>query len=158
MRDSHKSELVGGGQTSLHSHPGGGSVPSGIIVMWSGTIASIPSGWALCDGQNGTPDLRDRFIVGARQDSGGVAMTNVTGSLTQTGGEVTHTLTIDEIPTHTHDLYVTRSATTGSDTTQVARSQDTSSTKMNTPTESAGGGQGHNTLPVYYALAFIMKL
>lgn len=40
-------------------------VPSGVIVMWSGTLASIPSGWVLCNGSNGTPDLRDRFIVGA---------------------------------------------------------------------------------------------
>ncbi len=47
------------------------SVPKGVIVMWSGRIADIPPGWALCDGTNGTPDLRDRFIVGARQDDGG---------------------------------------------------------------------------------------
>ena len=39
--------------------------PSGGIVMWSGSVASIPSGWLLCDGTNGTPDLRNRFIVGA---------------------------------------------------------------------------------------------
>ena len=38
-------------------------VPTGIISMWSGSIAKIPAGWALCDGSNGTPDLRDRFIV-----------------------------------------------------------------------------------------------
>lgn len=41
------------------------SMPAGVIVMWSGTLATIPSGWALCNGANGTPDLRDRFIVGA---------------------------------------------------------------------------------------------
>jgi hypothetical protein len=40
-------------------------IPTGIISMWSGSIASIPSGWFLCDGANGTPDLRNRFIVGA---------------------------------------------------------------------------------------------
>ena len=40
-------------------------VPSGVIVMWSGTIATVPTGWYLCDGQNGTPNLLDRFIVGA---------------------------------------------------------------------------------------------
>jgi hypothetical protein len=48
-----------------HAHAGGSAVPSGAIVMWSGTVASIPQGWLLCDGQNGTPDLRDRFIKGA---------------------------------------------------------------------------------------------
>ncbi len=42
-----------------------GVVPAGGIIMWSGSAANIPAGWALCDGQNGTPDLRDKFIVGA---------------------------------------------------------------------------------------------
>src|SRR5690625_782038 len=44
-------------------------VPGGIIVMWSGTHTDIPSGWLLCDGTNGTPDLRDRFILGATSES-----------------------------------------------------------------------------------------
>jgi hypothetical protein len=61
-------------------------VPSGLIAMHKGTIATIPAGWYLCDGTNGTPDLRDKFIVGARQDDAGVAKTNVSGALTQTGG------------------------------------------------------------------------
>jgi hypothetical protein len=58
-------------------------VPSGVITMWSGSIATIPSGWALCDGSNSTPNLKDRFIVGA-------------GSSYQVGvkgGEATHILT-----------------------------------------------------------------
>src|SRR3989338_5938906 len=41
------------------------TVPTGVIVMWSGSVDSIPSGWSLCDGTNGTPDLRDRFVMGA---------------------------------------------------------------------------------------------
>ena len=41
------------------------TLPTGVIVMWSGAVSTVPSGWALCNGQNGTPDLRDRFIVGA---------------------------------------------------------------------------------------------
>lgn len=60
--------------------------PPGIIVMWSGTIATIPTGWALCNGSNGTPDLRDRFIIGASVDDSGLAKTTVTGSYTKTGG------------------------------------------------------------------------
>jgi hypothetical protein len=55
-------------------------VPQGAIIMWSGTLASIPSGWALCDGTNGTPDLRNRFIYGvsAGEDPGA------------TGGSIEH--------------------------------------------------------------------
>jgi prepilin-type N-terminal cleavage/methylation domain-containing protein len=88
-------------------------LPQGTIVMWSGSIASIPSGWLLCDGTNGTPDLRDKFIVGARQDLGGIARTNLTGALTQSGGSFvlsgitgSHQLTIAEMPRHLHSLTV----------------------------------------------------
>ena len=73
-----------------HAHTVGGVVPVGGIILWSGTVATIPSHWALCDGSNSTPDLRDRFIVGARQDDAGAAKTNITGALTQSGGAVSH--------------------------------------------------------------------
>lgn len=76
-------------------------VPTGCIVMWSGTLASVPSGWALCDGQNGTPDLRDRFIKGwaAGVDPGGTG-----GSATHTpAGTVSQpTFTGSALGTHTH--------------------------------------------------------
>ncbi len=65
----------------------------GLICFWNGAIADIPAGWALCDGTQGTPDLRDRFVVGAKQDDGGVPKSNITGSLLQTGGSVDHTHT-----------------------------------------------------------------
>jgi hypothetical protein len=42
-----------------------GAIPAGIITLWSGSVASVPSGWGLCDGTSGTPDLRSRFVVGA---------------------------------------------------------------------------------------------
>ena len=67
-----------------------GAVPVGGIIMWSGTVATIPANWALCNGSNSTPDLRDRFIVGAKEDDSGVAKTNLTGSLTASGGSVSH--------------------------------------------------------------------
>jgi hypothetical protein len=84
----------------------GSGFPSGGIIMWSGTIATIPSGWYLCNGSNGTPDLRNRFIVGAHSDTSGVAYTTITGSNTQTGGTkdtivVSHTHTITD-PGHVH--------------------------------------------------------
>lgn len=74
-------------------------VPSGVIVMWSGSIANIPAGWLLCNGSNGTPDLRNRFVVGA----GGNYAVNATG------GENTVSLTTAQMPNHTHSF----SATTG---------------------------------------------
>ena len=126
--------------------------------MWSGAIASIPLGWYLCDGTNGTPDLRDSFIIGAKQDDGGVAKTNVTGALTQSGGAATHTLLSAEMPVHNHQILRERSSTSGSATTQIARTADTSSTVDTAVyTENAGSGNAHNNLPPYYALAFIMK-
>jgi len=67
-------------------------VPRGLISMWSGAVASLPRGWVLCDGENGTPDLRGRFIVGAGEDY----------DVGATGGENKHTLSEDEMPSHTH--------------------------------------------------------
>ena len=74
---------TGGGGSG---NQGNDSVAVGSICIWSGTVANIPTGWSLCDGSNNTVDLRDKFIIGAKQDDGGVAKTNITGSLTQTGG------------------------------------------------------------------------
>jgi microcystin-dependent protein len=74
-------------------------VPSGVILMWSGSIASIPSGWFLCNGANDTPDLRDRFLVGAGS----------TYTVGATGGSATVALAEANLPTHSH----TFSGTTG---------------------------------------------
>jgi hypothetical protein len=57
--------LDAAGKVPIGNIPVPSIIPTGVIVMWSGTVASIPAGWALCNGTNGTPDLRDRFIVGA---------------------------------------------------------------------------------------------
>lgn len=67
-------------------------IPSGGIILWSGSIASVPSGWALCNGSNGTPDLRDRFVVGAGS----------TYAVGATGGSSTVTLSEANLPSHTH--------------------------------------------------------
>jgi hypothetical protein len=69
-----------------------GVVPVGGIIMWSGTIVTIPATWALCDGTANTPgpDLRDKFIVGAKQDDAGVAKSNILGALSQSGGVTGH--------------------------------------------------------------------
>jgi len=69
-------------------------VPSGGIIMWSGTINSIPIGWSICNGTNGTPDLRERFVVGA----GG------TYNVDETGGQNSVQLTESQMPSHDHTM------------------------------------------------------
>lgn len=115
------------------------AMPSGGIIIWSGSIASIPSGWYLCDGNNGTPDLRDRFVVGAGS----------TYAVNAVGGEATHTLTIAEMPAHHHSMGITHGDQDGSS------SNGAIDGSLNTGDE--GGGQPHNNLPPYRGLAFIMK-
>lgn len=70
------------------------TVPTGVVLMWSGSQASIPAGWLLCDGTSGTPDLRDRFVVGAGS----------TYAVAATGGANTVTLDTTQIPAHTHSF------------------------------------------------------
>lgn len=83
-----------------------GPVPVGGIILWSGTIATVPTGWALCDGTANSPgpDLRDKFIVGAKQDDSGTPKTNVTGSLTSSGGASTHDHTATSAAVSAHSL------------------------------------------------------
>lgn len=148
----------------------GNGVPKGGIIMWSGAVAAIPEGWVLCDGTNGTPNLRDRFVVGAGAGY-------VVGA---SGGEATHILTVNEMPIHTHTQDAhnhTQNAhrhnqaqagvSSGSGTTVADNSpSDEWGTASTTATniaatatnQNTGGGAAHNTLPPYYALAFIMKL
>lgn len=68
------------------------AIPVGGIIMWSGTVATIPANWALCNGSNGTPDLRNKFIIGAGS----------TYSPSNTGGSATVTLVEANLPAHTH--------------------------------------------------------
>jgi hypothetical protein len=95
----------------------GNAFVAGMIMMWSGTIATIPSGWLLCNGSSGTPDLRNRFVIGAFSDNAGVANTTVTGTSTQTGGSKDAI-----VVSHTHDASVTDS---GHSHTQVVSGYDT---------------------------------
>lgn len=74
-----------------------GLVPSGIITLWSGAISAVPIGWTFCNGSNGTPDLRDRFVVGA----------GTSYAVGATGGANTVTLDATMIPGHTHTVTAT---------------------------------------------------
>ena len=149
---------------------------TGMIMMWSGTIATIPSGWVLCDGNNSTPDLRNRFIIGANADDAGVAKTNVTGSATQTGGSKdaivvshTHTATVtDPGHTHTTTLNVWRGSNSGNtgaawgggdrqDATNVVGTSNSRVTSITVANSTEGSSGTNQNLPPYYALAFIMK-
>lgn len=151
----------------------GTGIPSGGIILWSGSIASIPSGWYLCNGSNGTPDLRNRFVVGAFQDNSGVANTTITGSNSLTGGSAdaivvshTHTATVTD-PGHSHSTTPSTQflrATSGSNGSNSGTNwrNDTlvvnSATTGITVSNSTEGSSGTNAnLVPYYALAYIMK-
>ena len=143
----------------------GSAIPSGIITMWSGTIATIPSGWYLCNGSNGTPDLRDKFIIGANADSGGAAKTNVTGSYTQTGGTKdaivvshTHTATVTD-PGHSHTSTILSGSNVNANPgVQVGSGNTgTATTGISVAISTTGSSGTDQNLPPYYALAFIMK-
>ena len=74
----------------------GYTMPSGGIIMWSGAVSAIPTGWALCNGSNGTPNLTGKFIVHADADSGG------TYNPSNTGGANDVTLATSQMPAHSH--------------------------------------------------------
>jgi microcystin-dependent protein len=158
--------VTGGTSVQATNFYGNGTIPIGGIIMWSGSIATIPTGWALCNGSNGTPDLRNQFIVGAGSDTLSVwGFNKTTGVSTftggqsyvgvgSTGGRVGVALTIGEMPAHTHTYNQNTNANTdhsGSDTT----SNNPSFSSQ--PTGSTGGDLYHENRPPYYALAFIMR-
>lgn len=143
---------------------------TGMILMWSGTISTIPTGWSLCDGTSGTPNLTDKFIVGAGN----------TYTPGDTGGANSVTLTVNQIPSHNHG------GSTGNDSpdhshggvmrypggmveqnqsggpdgprSNYAQQTDGANTRHTHSITAQGGGQAHENRPPYYALAYIMKL
>jgi hypothetical protein len=135
-------------------------VPSGAIMLWSGSIASIPSGWLLCNGSSGTPDLRDRFIVGA----GTTYAVNATGgSANATLVSHTHTASVtDPGHLHTYTRGGTDTVSGGGITIQTNSSlpsQNTSTafTGISVTNSTEGSSATNANLPPYYALAYIMK-
>jgi hypothetical protein len=145
----------------------GSGFPSGGIIMWSGTIATIPSGWYLCDGSNGTPDLRNRFIIGANADDGGASKTNVTGTATQSGGSKdaivvshTHSATVTD-PGHSHFVgiseYSSGSGRGGFGTYNQSTTTSPQTTGISVAVSTTGSSGTNANLPPYFALAFIQK-
>lgn len=110
-------------------------LPSGLILIWSGAIVDIPAGYVLCDGNNGTPDLRNRFVVGAGD----------TYAVDATGGTITHShaFTGDG---HTHPIGPGANINTG-----------TGFDSTTNPAAASGTTNTGDNRPPYYALAYIMK-
>jgi hypothetical protein len=144
-------------------------IPAGIILMWSGSIASIPSGWVLCDGGSGTPDLRDRFIVGA---GSAYAVGATGGSANAVVVSHSHSFAGNALGSHSHTLTTNRTSKSGNATPFMltdpnigenlngSAAFNTSGVSAGTPsgTISTAGVSGTNAnLPPYYALAYIMK-
>ena len=146
--------------------PAATPIPAGGIFLWSGSIGSIPAGYALCNGSNGTPDLRDRFVVGA----GSTYAVNATGgSADSVVVSHTHSATstvTDPGHTHTAPIFFQDSSTPRNQfrASFAAVSEGTATTNSNTTgitvatTNATAGVSGTNAnLPPYYALCYIMK-
>lgn len=131
----------------FHTLPGV-EVPSGTIAMWHGTIANIPSGWVLCDGTNGTPDLRERFVEGAADGVDPGATGGATAKAT--AGH------IHSQPTHTHSETVDVFVDTGT-ARHVWRADGNPSTANGGENTGSKTDSISDIRPKYYDVAFIMK-
>ena len=143
----------------------GNAFVAGMIMLWSGSSASIPSGWLLCDGTNSTPDLRNRFVVGAGST---YAVDATGGSANAIVVSHTHTATVTD-PGHTHASstgqgFLTRNTSAGdalnggSDWLFSNINSTATNTTGITVANSTTGSSGTNAnLPPYYALCYIMK-
>ena len=160
----------------LNAVAAGGAIPSGGIIMWSGAVSAIPTGWVLCNGSNSTPDLRNRFVVGAGS----------TYAVNDTGGADSVSLSTANLPAHNHSFSGTGTTnTTGahvhasgwygprgaSGEAVLFATNDSAYPSVNTgsagnhshtvsvsgTTDNTGDGTAHENRPPYYALAYIMK-
>jgi hypothetical protein len=145
--------------------------PSGVIAWWAGSEASIPDGWLLCNGLNGTPDLRDHFVVGsgshyAKGAVGGNESVTTAAAVTIAG----HVLTVAEIAKHTHSVSDFYNAQSSFYIGSVCWCRFMTLKEYSRTTGSTGSGTAHNhtatyagsaeqsILPPYYAICFIMKV
>jgi microcystin-dependent protein len=147
-------------------------VPKGAIIMWSGS--QVPAGWALCDGNNGTPDLRGRFVLGAGNGNGLTPR-----GLGQAGGRETQQLSTRELPSHSHGVadpghyhnWTGNRQQAGTDdnnnTSEFSHgdrgavdtvSKDTDRRGTGISIYPAGDGQPFDSMPPFYVLSYIMKL
>ena len=151
----------------------GGIIPSGGIIIWSGASTAIPDGWLLCDGTNGTPDLRNRFVIGAGSSY----------SVAAKGGSKTKMLTTANLPSHSHGSGSLSTSSAGrhshtwacyggsEDISVDDGAQEYRGTKfanltstdglhnhvVTGTTGNTGSGTAFDIMPPYYALCYIMR-
>ena len=170
-----------GGAPILTAGNGARALPVGSIIMWFGSVQNIPQGWALCDGTNGTPDLRGRFIIGAGGgvalgERGGSTTTSASGNHNHGGSTASHTLTIQQIPAHFHvqggteDTDGPVNGTVHSTPIGGRYDYEGNGVVRRYRTETTGGGQGHThsiasdgahthtVTPPYVGVYFIMRV
>ena len=147
----------------------------GMIVAWNSTTP--PSGWALCDGQNGTPDLRGRFILGAGKphDANSPGGSNNNNNLKKHGdnaghdpndnyqlamksGTTTHTITINEMPRHNHTVSTMGHGVQWFSVFNRSGQHGSEKFRQTLTTSDSGNSQPHNNMPPYYVLTYIIKL
>ena len=134
----------------------------GMIILWSGLTSTIPTGWALCNGADGTPNLTDRFVIGAGNTYG----------VNQTGGykdaqllSHTHTGSTNTTGAHTHTTTAAVASSqrigpgnpTGLATTGASSTGSAGNHKHTFTTDSSGVTGTNRNLPPYYALAYIIR-
>ncbi len=156
LNGARVAELWAAVKAYVDARPGGDVNPSyllkapvGTIVIWSGAAENVPNGWALCDGQDGRPDLRDRFVLG----------TGDKHAVGETGGSESIRLTLDQLPNHSHTIHV--GTASGSASFQHIKASSGSTPTYNgsgIPSAYTGGSAPHPNIPPYYTLAYIMKL
>lgn len=122
------------------------NAPIGAIIQWSGTENSVPEGWSICNGENGTIDLSGKFVLSAGNGY----------SVGATGGSDKVTLTVEQMPSHSH-LYETVHSTLENKGFFSGGYNAAEGTKEN-ETQVSGGNQPHENMPPYYTLLFIQKI
>ena len=127
------------------------AVPSGCILIWSGAANAIPTGFVLCNGSSGTPDLRGKFVVGYHDGNGDY-------DVGDTGGAESVTLTVNQIPSHKHTTNIDGQHVIpgGGGSSYPYGGAGTYASRLFSM-DNTGGGQSHENRPPFYALCYIMK-
>jgi microcystin-dependent protein len=142
----------------------GTTIPTGMINLWYGAIGSVPAGWYLCDGANGTPDLRDKFVVGAGSTYSVAAVGGTADAVVVTHNHTATSVVTD--PTHSHTFTNYAQPNTGATSPLFGNSASTATFSTNaastgitvaTTNASAGVSGTNANLPPYYALCYVMK-